>query len=78
MGGLMSKKLRALFHGNKPVHILMCGEWIGWTMDTYNTPVNCVGLDQAGKTTVLYTLKFGEVETFILPNSETNCNWHIS
>ncbi|XP_065914926.1 uncharacterized protein [Dysidea avara] len=47
MGGLMSKKLRALFYGSKEVRILMCG------------------LDAAGKTTVLYTLKLGEVVTTI-------------
>ena len=63
MGGLVSKKIFSLFYKNKEVRILMTGE--NNNICTATLVSVTVGLDAAGKTTVLYTLKLGEVVTTI-------------
>lgn len=64
MGGLVSKKLFSLFYKNKEVRILMTGNYMICNV-LYTIRWPFVGLDAAGKTTVLYTLKLGEVVTTI-------------
>ena len=64
MGGLVSKKIFSLFYKNKEVRILMTGKFFLQCAPLFII-IPFVGLDAAGKTTVLYTLKLGEVVTTI-------------
>ena len=67
MGGSLSSRFLSFFYKNKEVRILMCGEWSDSALLSVRGMVSVytIGLDAAGKTTILYKLKLGEIVTTI-------------
>lgn len=56
----------------------MASSWLGWLRGRLQTrdetKIIFLGLDAAGKTTLLYALKLGEVVTTIPTIGEKNCS----
>ena len=83
IGGSALKRLCHRLYGDKEIRILMCGKGTGpkkvWPLHMrivfqLNPACHFKGLDAAGKTTIMYKLKLGEVVTTI-PTIGTCVEW---